>query len=190
VHQPPKLLGMCLALTACFNPIYPEGSPCTDSCPGDLICVNERCTRGDGDGGDAEIDTGLDAAASCPPSYVKNTRTGSFYRIVGTTASWTAAVTDCADDGAGTYLTIPDDLAESNELDRLANNDSWIGITDAAMEETWVTVLGAAQTFTRWAPGPPQQPDGGTLENCAFVQNAAWQDVNCALTKPYICECR
>jgi hypothetical protein len=180
---------MYLAVAACFSPTYPEGSPCTDYCPGDLSCVNGRCSRGGGAEIDAGIDAGTDALA-CPAGYVLNARTGSFYRVVGTTATQAAAVADCADDGMGTYLAIPDDLAESNELDRLATNDAWLGITDAAVEGTWLTVRGAAQTFFRWDPGPPLQPDGGDLEDCAFVRNASWADVDCALAKPYICECR
>ena len=188
MHRSLELLGMCLAAAAstaaCFSPTYPEGSACTESCPGDLICVDGRCTRGDGSGSG---DAGLDASTgACPPTYVRNATTGSFYRVVGASAPQAAAVADCADDGAGTYLAIPDDLVESNALDSLANNDAWLGITDAAMEGTWLTVRGTAQTFFRWAP----QPDGGVAENCAFIRDGAWQDVDCALTKPYICECR
>ena len=181
MRGPPKLIGLWLLLGACFDPRYREGSPCIESCPGDLSCIGGRCVR---DG--AEGDAGVDAAA-CPENYVRNAGTGSSYRVVRTAASQTAAAADCANDGAGTYLTIPDDDAENIVLDDLATNDTWLGITDAAAEGTWVTVLGTVQTFFRWGEN---QPNGGTAENCAFLANAVWQDVSCALSKPYVCECK
>jgi hypothetical protein len=72
-------------------------------------------------------------------------------------------------------------------LDALAVNDTWLGFTDAVLEGTWVTVLGTPQTFFRWAAG---QPNGGTLESCAFLTDGAWQDSICTIAKPYVCECR
>lgn len=169
---------------ACFSPTYPEGSPCTGACPGDLRCVNGRCTRGSG----AEPDASTGPVV-CPPGYVSSPATGSSYRIVGAAVPQAAAVDDCADDGAHTYLAIPDDLAESTTLDALATNDAWLGITDAAMEGVWLTVRGTPQTFFRWA-STPAQPDGGPAESCAFIRDGVWQDVSCTLLRPYICECR
>ncbi len=185
---------MWLTVAACFSPRYPEGSACTTECPGDLSCVSGRCIRSaaEGDAGtdagaDAGADAGIDAPAVCPPGYLQIPGTGSFYRVVNTPASQAAAVADCADDSARAYLAIPDNPIENNAIDSLANNDSWLGITDAVMEGTWVTVLGAPQTFFRWATG---QPDGGTNENCAFIEDAVWQDVACMAGKPYVCECK
>ncbi len=132
-------------------------------------------------------DGGLDAPVACPASYERNTRTGSYYRVSTAPLKQAAAVADCADDGPRTHLTLPDDLAENSEIDALATNDSWLGINDAAADGTWTTVLGTAQAFFRWAPG---QPDGGTLESCAFVADAVWQDADCVLPKFYVCECR
>ena len=50
-----------------------------------------------------------------------------------------------------------------------------------------VLVLGAVQPCFRWAMG---QPNGRVAESCAFLANATWQDADCALAKPYVCECR
>jgi hypothetical protein len=132
-------------------------------------------------------DAGLDAPVACPAGYEPNPRTGSSYRVSTTPQKQAAAVADCADDGPRTHLTIPDNQAENVEIDSLATNDSWLGINDAAADGTWTTVLGTAQGFFRWAPG---QPDGGTLESCAFVADAVWQDADCVLPKYYVCECR
>jgi hypothetical protein len=188
VRWPAKLIGVCVLVAACFSPRYPEGSACIDECPGDLSCVDGRCVRG-GATNDASTDASPDANTACPPGYVRNAGTGSSYRVVGTPANLGVAVNDCEDDGADarTYLAIPDNLAESNAIDSLATNDTWLGITDFPMEGTWVTVLGTVQTFFRWAQG---QPNGGTAENCAFMSDATWQDADCALAKPYVCECR
>jgi hypothetical protein len=182
VRCPPTLIGICLSIAACFSPRYPEGSTCIEVCPGDLSCVDGRCIRG-GAGEDASTDS----SAPCPTGYVLNAGVGSYYRRVGTAANQAAAVADCADDDARAHLAIPDNLAENSVIDALATNDTWLGITDLAVEGTWETVLGARQTFLRWAQG---QPDGGVNENCAFLADSTWQDADCAITKPYVCECR
>lgn len=188
VRLPPELIAMCLAAAACFSPQIPEGSTCTTVCPGELSCVNGRCVLGAAeiDAG-AGLDAGLDASAACPSGYVSYVITGSQYRVVGTPASQASAVADCADDGAGTYLVIPDNPVENGLVDSLANEDSWLGITDAARDLTWVTVLGTPQTYFEWAQG---QPDGGAAESCVFLRDGRWQDAACALARPYICECR
>ncbi len=181
---------MCLPIAGCFSPRIPEGSACTNVCPGDLTCVNGRCVRGGAEidaGLDAALDAPLDAPAACPAGYLLNPTTGSNYRVVSTSANPATAVADCADDGTKTYLVIIDDLTENSVVDALANNDTWLGISDAVTEGTWVTVLGTPQIFFRWAQG---QPDGGTDENCALLADAEWQDVACAASKPYVCECR
>ncbi len=177
-----------VSIGACFDPTYGEGSECTTSCPGDLTCVNNRCSRGSqGDGADASIQT-IDGAVAvgCPVTYKLNA-TGSFYRAINTAATQPAAVADCRDDGVNTYLAIPDSLTESNVIDLLVAEDSWLGITDAAAEGLWRTVLDTPQTFLRFAAG---QPDGGTLESCAYVTDGSWQDASCTATNAYVCECK
>jgi len=184
VRLPLPLIGSCLSVAACFSPTYPpEGSACSSACPGDLRCVDGRCVR-DGQG---PIDASIDASATCPSGYVLNASTGSSYRVVGTPTDMASATADCASDSARAYLAIADSLTENTVLDALAVSDTWLGITDFAMEGIWGTVIGTIQTYFRWASG---QPDGGTAESCAFLADGAWQDASCAISKPYICECR
>jgi hypothetical protein len=184
VRRLSKLIGMSLPVAACFSPHYPEGSACTDTCPGDLSCVDGLCVSG---GGGVEIDAGIDAAPKCPPDYTRNATTKSWYRVAGAPASQAAAVADCGDDGANAHLAIPDDFTENSVIDALAVDDTWLGFTDAVMEGTWVTVLGATQTYFRWAV---TQPNGGTAESCAFMADARWQDTDCTIARLYVCECR
>lgn len=182
MRVPPLLIAMCLSSAACFSPRDQEGSACTTACPGGLTCVAGRCVH---DG--APPDAGTDAPAACPAGYVRSAVTGSSYRVVGTAASQPSAAADCAGDHPRAHLAIADDAAENDVLDRLATNDTWLGITDEAADRTWVTVLGAAQTFFAWGR---DQPNGGANESCAFLANGVWQDTSCALAKPYVCECQ
>jgi len=87
----------------------------------------------------------------------------------------------------------PDDLAELDALDAISQNGStpgyWVGISDAATEGTWLTVLGAAATYLPWKPAPNAQPNGGTADNCVVGAASELWDVNCGLTYPFTCEC-
>jgi hypothetical protein len=125
-----------------------------------------------------------DAMPSCPASYTLVIG-GKSYRPVATSATWTNARNDCADDAPGlTHLAVPNNATENTGLANAQTQDSWIGITDAATEGTWLDVFGMPLTYTAWAGG---QPDGG---NCALINNAAaWVDESCNNSIRYICEC-
>lgn len=182
MRLPPLLIALGLFPAACFSPRDYEGSACTTACPGELTCVDGRCVHGG-----APPDAGTDALAACPAGYVRSAVTGSSYRLVSTAASQSSAAADCAGDHPRAHLAIADDAAENEVLDRLATNDTWLGITDAAADRTWVTELGAVQTFFAWGR---DQPNGGTNESCAFLADTVWQDTSCAITKSYVCECQ
>ena len=70
-----------------------------------------------------------------------------------------------------------------------ATNVFWVGITDAATENTFLTVKGTAQTFLPWAAGAPD--NGPPPENCVEIVSASSQinDERCSTQLTAICEC-
>lgn len=101
------------------------------------------------------------------------------YRQVTAAATWDAARQACSTDGA--YLWIPDDAGEANALD-----GDWIGITDAAIEGTWLTVRGDTATYLPWLAG---EPDGGSSENCGRTDGTGFEARECVDVRDYVCEC-
>ncbi|MCA9604112.1 MAG: C-type lectin domain-containing protein [Myxococcales bacterium] len=68
----------------------------------------------------------------------------------------------------------------------------WLGLTDAALEGTFVWLDGSPLAFTHWAGG---EPNGGTGENCVWLSSdmadtayGQWVDASCVDTAPAICE--
>ncbi|MCP3917347.1 MAG: hypothetical protein GY711_17510 [bacterium] len=64
------------------------------------------------------------------------------------------------------------------------NVDCWIGYSDAGSEGNWSWTAGGSATWTNWAPG---DPDGGVLENAAFLErpHGMWRDGD-ALEAKYV----
>lgn len=149
---------------------------------------------------DARVDAPPDSKG-CPAGYaaIPNGPVGSQFKLFSYSATagadqsqaWTTAQTTCSSDG--THLAFP---ADANEAAALAaaigvNPSSpyfWIGITDAATEGTWLTVLGGAAPYAVWYPG---QPDGGTAQECAVEYTADDElfDYYCTTAFPFACEC-
>jgi hypothetical protein len=157
----------------------------------------------DADGDARAIDAPLpiDAAPTCPGTYatVAGAPPTSKYRLFSyggpggsdQTSSWTTAKQTCETDG--THLIIVDTAAEATAIGAQLQYAStwpyfWDGVTDAAQEAAWKTVLGGDATYLPWAQG---QPSGGTTQNCAvFDQNGALlYDYDCATASPFACEC-
>jgi hypothetical protein len=103
--------------------------------------------------------------------------------------SFAQASATCA--GQGAYVAIADDANELTAFDGIQQNPGalgyWVGITDAAAEGTWRTVLGAPATYLPWATG---QPNGATTANCAVGYQRQYYDIDCAVAAHvFICEC-
>ena len=58
--------------------------------------------------------------------------------------------------GLGGHLVTVNDAAEQAWLERaVLRGEVWIGLTDEAVEGTWVWMSGEAVTYTNWASGQP-----------------------------------
>lgn len=93
--------------------------------------------------------------------------------------------------GSTTHLAVIDSAQEAAALrTAIAVNPRapyfWNGITDAATEDSWLTVTGAVPTFLPWAQN---EPNGGTRSNCALAANGNLYDGPCTSIFPFACEC-
>lgn len=109
------------------------------------------------------------------------------YRAVTVEATWAAAAADCADDTPGlSHLVVLEDDAENTGVDGLTGNAPiWVGVTDEVTEGTWVTVLGGVQTYLPWGGNAPD----GSGDCAERAGNGRWNDLPCASTRRYLCEC-
>jgi hypothetical protein len=140
------------------------------------------------------IDMAIDADLTvCPGSYapIAGGQAGHVYRVIPNVANWNAQRAACAQDSDSAYIAIPDDAGELAALATLAVDDRfWVGVTDAATEGTWLTVLGDPQTFLPWEGGAPD--DQGPGEDCVEGVGATTQfnDHRCGQTQRVaVCEC-
>jgi len=79
------------------------------------------------------------------------------------------------------------------------SGSAWIGLTDETNEGTWVWEDGTAATYTRWAPGEPnnwgfgascdaEDRCTGAGENCAeMYASSGWNDISCTHNKAFAC---
>lgn len=156
---------------------------------------------------DATADAATDALvpppdafiALCPAGYVTlaGAPTTSKYKAFSwsnsggqdRSDSWTNAKQTCA--AAGTHLAIVNSLNEATALQAAITRDPgsplfWQGLTDAALEGTWLTVLNAPAPYLMWAMS---QPNGGASANCALLYNGQSYDWSCGSAYPFACEC-
>ncbi|MFN0249640.1 MAG: C-type lectin domain-containing protein [Kofleriaceae bacterium] len=139
-------------------------------------------------GGDAPSDA---PNVGCPGTYatISGGQAGRVYRLV-TSSNWDTHRAFCAATSASAYLAIPDDLGELQAIATLAATPRfWIGISDLATENTWLTTKGAAAVFLPWETNAPD--NGPPPENCVEMVSATSQinDERCNTQMPAVCEC-
>ncbi|HEX5063221.1 MAG TPA: C-type lectin domain-containing protein, partial [Kofleriaceae bacterium] len=112
-------------------------------------CVGETSMN---DGG---IDGPDGGTGNCPATYAALPGAGGHvYKLTNNSQQWSTQRDRCANEGA--YLAIPDDANELMAITTAAAAaKTWIGISDTAMEMTYVTVKMTPATFLPWASGEP-----------------------------------
>jgi Lectin C-type domain len=129
-----------------------------------------------------------DALPACAAGYDPLPGAPNRYRVTEAPASWFANRGNCNGDGG--YLAIPNDLAELTAIVARVNpaQPIWVGLTDQANENTFVTVLGAPATFLPWDAGEPNDLPGAA--DCVrATPGVKLADDRCSTLYRAVCEC-
>ncbi|MBL0216649.1 MAG: hypothetical protein IPQ07_22545 [Myxococcales bacterium] len=127
----------------------------------------------------------------CPSNFMAITggQGTHVYRAIPMTSSWQQQRSRCSGLSSAAYLAIPDDLAELQAISSLAAGEVWVGISDTATENTFLTVKGVPATFLPWDTNQPD--DQGPGEDCVIIheQNSKLRDERCNDGFRAVCEC-
>ncbi len=169
------------------------GSPSSAECPDDCRAPPpERCPLPEEEcnGRDDDCNGGVDDPATVCPDCVVVEHAGRVYHFCED-RPWVEASAACRE--RGMYLATIDDAAENAWLTStataLGTGPWWFGFNDRASEGVWVwDGPSPLVPFEAWGTGEPN--DYGTGEDCAELLFSAsgWNDSNCAVGQPYICE--
>jgi hypothetical protein len=165
-------------------------------------CAFEPAGASDSDAAEPDPDPEADVDAApdpvtpslCPAGYAPIGASHTQYRIVEVNVSWAAAAADCNDDGEHTHLVVVGDQAEKAALTNQFSGNTWVGLTDAATEGSFVWVTAEpTHGFPILGQRPPWDagdPDGGAAENCVRFKNTFdFEDKSCGELNSYVCEC-
>ncbi|KAM4754447.1 macrophage mannose receptor 1-like isoform 2-T3 [Cyanocitta cristata] len=110
----------------------------------------------------------------------------SCYFFSQAAASWEDSRFFCS--ALGSQLLEVDDAEEKIHVQSQLRGPSWLGIRDQEREGTWSRGDGTAlgNNGSWWHR---DEPNGGTLENCAAVrQDGLWADYPCGTRLAWVCE--
>lgn len=109
------------------------------------------------------------------------------YRLETMAANYKDAMASCVADGA--HLVVISDERENQFVESLSPDASkWIGLNDAATENSFAWVTGSVCTFDKWAGLQPDDNLGN--EDCVeMYSDTFWNDATCTLEKQFVCEC-
>ncbi|XP_056592619.1 C-type lectin domain family 4 member M-like isoform X2 [Triplophysa dalaica] len=110
----------------------------------------------------------------------------SLYFISSEKKNWTESRRYCRERGAD--LIIINNKEEQDFIEKKTCKERfWIGLSDSDEEGRWKWVDGSAMTsgFSFWKSG---EPNGRTKENCVESAALVWNDLNCHVTRKWICE--
>ncbi len=155
----------------------------------------------DSGGMDARPDAGDPGTLLCPLGYAPINGSTTQYRIIESSTTWLLAAADCNDDddltsslSARTHLVVIGDNTEKITLTNQFSGNTWVGLSDAATEGTflWVTSepTNGFPVVGQQPPWDAGDPDGSTAENCVRFKNSFdFEDKPCTDSNSYVCEC-
>lgn len=111
----------------------------------------------------------------------------SCYKFFNVKTKWDKAKQHCSD--LGSILVTIHSLEENQFVASLAptNTTIWIGASDTVLEGTWVWLDGENWGgYANWGGSNPNNSRG--KENCALTVNGKWNDVDCNLSRTYVCK--
>ncbi|XP_056593199.1 C-type lectin domain family 4 member M-like [Triplophysa dalaica] len=108
----------------------------------------------------------------------------SLYFISSEKKNWIESRRNCRERGAD--LIIINNKDEQDFIEKKTCKEGfWIGLSDSDEEGRWKWVDGSAMTSGFWKSG---EPNGRTKENCVESAALVWNDLNCHVTRKWICE--
>merc|ERR1712130_716109 len=106
---------------------------------------------------------------------------GTCFYVSTDTATQADAVTACQSLGA-VLATISDATEQDDLTSLIGGSDTWIGLNDIAVDETFVWQDGSSASYTNWfGTGNPISP-ANTNVNCVKMQaskSGQWNDIGC-----------
>ena len=196
-----SLLAALLSAGACDFPTPSQEYACrvTADCEQGRVCTGGYCVVGQQNTvpdasntipKDAAVDAMIDAdpfamiAQQCLGAGYTQDASG-LHRAVATNATWLIAEADCANDVAGaTHLVV---LSSTAEVTYVKTQLGWVGLSDRAVEGTFVNVTNEPGDLRPWDSGQPD--NGGGNENCAQMKATGLDDDQCNNGHRYVCEC-
>jgi cysteine-rich repeat protein len=148
------------------------GTAAPAACGDGVVQGGEECDDGNALAGD-----GCDAA--CEPECFAASAHGASWRLCPARRDWAAQVATCAAEGGS--LAVPTDAADAAAMAsvvrrHLGSAEVWLGLTDAATENSWRTPDGGAAPYLGFAPG---EPNGGGNEDCGALDLIYLRDRAC-----------
>ncbi|XP_074835617.1 macrophage mannose receptor 1-like [Carettochelys insculpta] len=101
--------------------------------------------------------------------------------------TWDVANQSCTSLGS-LLLQVTSSAEQAHVMASMEAPDSWMGLTDQALEGTWMWVDGThpAANASYWQTG---EPNGGRKENCVLArQDGHWYDAPCTAQHHWVCE--
>lgn len=161
------------------------GFDCNDDDPDVYPGAPEICNFQDDD-----CNGVLDDDPMCPPCMTTPSPSGGTLSYCFEARNFAAAEFDCVAQG-GHLVSIHDQATQDevrNTAYGLMPGNWWIGLSDVALEGTFVWTDSTPLDHTSWAGGEPN--NAGGIENCAHLWDAAggeWNDIPCNTAMSYVC---
>jgi len=139
--------------------------------------------------GKGSTSVGLSTCKDCEGSVYA----GHCYVWENWQTNWSSAQSSCTQ--AGGYLTSVTSSAENSFVDGLCQTACWIGLTDKAVEKSWVWESGEPFDPNK-ANWRPLQPDNFANEDCVEMckdcgwgqPSGKWNDLDCGKQRSFVCE--